>query len=236
MDNCNILLNEYNNLWNEKLVHKQSIRKFHNYLTYITAVGSLALTFHGISAQDFFKIGIDQASTKYLIDNAESIINIFFVTFTPIVLVTLTFPLNDIYHIYIMGSRIGSLEKKINMFSGGEKLLMWEHAVCPVAYGNKEQTVNNSKIKLTNIISLGDVLLLGPVLFALCVFATIKSAFFIFSKVNCLAMLGYVLLVVYMIASIAFLALKVKSYAKGDGAIVQVIHALDADDSNKQIK
>ena len=37
MDASEILTQEYNNLWAEKLVHKQGIRKFHNYLTYITA-------------------------------------------------------------------------------------------------------------------------------------------------------------------------------------------------------
>ncbi len=37
MDDREVLFQEYNNLWNEKLVYKQSIRKFHNYLSYITA-------------------------------------------------------------------------------------------------------------------------------------------------------------------------------------------------------
>ncbi len=55
MDDREVLFQEYNNLWNEKLVHKQSIRKFHNYLSYITAIGSLALAFYGISASDFFQ-------------------------------------------------------------------------------------------------------------------------------------------------------------------------------------
>ena len=31
MEDREVLLQEYNNLWNEKLIHKESIRKFHNY-------------------------------------------------------------------------------------------------------------------------------------------------------------------------------------------------------------
>ena len=84
MDDREVLFQEYNNLWNEKLVHKQSIRKFHNYLSYITAIGSLALAFYGISASDFFKVGVDPALTNHILKNAGSIVRLFFIAFTPV--------------------------------------------------------------------------------------------------------------------------------------------------------
>ena len=56
MDPVTILIQEYNNLWKEKLVHKENIRKFHNYITYFTAIGSLALVFFGIKRDRFHQV------------------------------------------------------------------------------------------------------------------------------------------------------------------------------------
>ena len=66
MDTIEILLQEYNNLWSEKEVHLQGIRKFHNYLTYITAIGSLALAFHGLNAQDVISSITDPAKASFI--------------------------------------------------------------------------------------------------------------------------------------------------------------------------
>ena len=85
MTATDILLNEYNNLWNEKLIHKQSIRKFHNYLTYLTAIGSLALTFYGVSTTDIFKLGADPQTTTLFVKHARDIVNLVFVPFAPLV-------------------------------------------------------------------------------------------------------------------------------------------------------
>jgi hypothetical protein len=182
MDAREIMIQEYNNLWNEKLVHKQSIRKFHNYLTYITAIGSIAMAFHGISMQDFFKVGVDPATTNQVLQNAASIVHLFFVAFTPVVIITLTFPLNDIYHIYVMAHQLGELEKKINAQSDNQKLLTWEHVVCPVVYGGQKITTGQVETKLTNIITLGDLLLLAPAIGCLCAFATYVSSLYIYEK------------------------------------------------------
>jgi len=217
MDDREVLFQEYNNLWNEKLVHKQSIRKFHNYLTYITAIGSLALTFHGVSANDIFK-GVDPA----LLQNAVSL---FFIAFTPVVLITLTFPLNDIYHIYVMAHQLGELEKRINSLSGSRNLLTWEHVVCPVVYGGEKVRVGQIETKLTNTISLGDILLLAPFIAGLCAVSTVLSSMYICNKVGCLFTVGYVLLVAYMVAVIVMLASKVKRYTKADGPIAGVVSA-----------
>jgi len=37
MDALDALLGEYNNLWQEKVAHKQSIRKLKGYLSYLTS-------------------------------------------------------------------------------------------------------------------------------------------------------------------------------------------------------
>lgn len=197
MDDREVLFQEYNNLWSEKLVHKQSIRKFHNYLTYITAIGSLALAFHGISANDFFKAGIDPALANHIIRNAGNIVRLFFITLTPVVLITLTFPLNDIYHIYAMGHQLGELEIKINSKSGNQNLLTWEHIVCPIVYGGEKMHVGQVETKLTNIISRGDILLLVPAIATLCIASTVISFVYISDEVGCLFAVGYVLLVVH---------------------------------------
>lgn len=214
MDDREVLFQEYNNLWNEKLVHKQSIRKFHNYLTYITAIGSLVMTVHGVSAADIIT-GIDP-------DLLENAIYLFFIAFTPIVLITLTFPLNDIYHIYVMAHQLGELEKKINSLSGSHNLLTWEHVTCPVVYGGEKVRVGQVETRLTNTILLGDILLLAPFIALLCIVSTIFSSVYI-SKIGCLFSIGYILLVVYMVAVVIMLASKVRRYTKADGPVAGLV-------------
>ena len=225
MDDREVLFQEYNNLWNEKLVHKQSIRKFHNYLSYITAIGSLALAFYGISASDFFKVGVDPALTNHILKNAGSIVRLFFIAFTPVVLITLTFPLNDIYHIYVMAHQIGELEKKINGASGDKSLLTWEHAVCPVVYGGEKVIVGQIETKLTNTIALGDFLLLAPAIGALCAFSTVVASLYICETLGCLYTAGYVLIIAYMVAVIVLLGMKVRQYTKVTGPIAGLVSA-----------
>src|ERR1035437_6857008 len=162
MEERDILIHEYNNLWNEKLIHKQNIRKFHYYLTYLTAIGSLALAFHGVSAQDFIKASVDLTTADNIIKNLSSIIYLFFIPFTPIVIMTLTFPINDIFHVYAIGNQIGQVECKINAISKNDKLLVWEHSVCPAVYGGEKMMDSDERI--TNVISAGDYMLLFPVL------------------------------------------------------------------------
>jgi hypothetical protein len=228
MDDREVLFHEYNNLWNEKLVHKQSIRKFHNYLTYITAIGSLAMAFHGVSASDFFKVPVDPAMTNHILKNAGSIVQLFFIAFTPVVLITLTFPLNDIYHIYVMGHQIGELEKKINAESGKKSLLTWEHLVCPVVYGGQKVKVGQIETKLTNTIALGDFLLLAPVLALICLFSTVASSVYICQKLGCLYTVAYVLVIAYMVAIVVVLGSKVKHYTGANGPIAGIVAAKHA--------
>jgi hypothetical protein len=225
MNDREVLFQEYNNLWNEKLIHKQSIRKFHNYLTYITAIGSLALAFHGVSASDFLKVDVDPALKDHILKNAGDIVHLFFIAFAPVVFITLTFPLNDIYHIYVMGHQIGALEKRINSQSSAENLLTWEHVICPVVYGGEKVHLGQRSTKLTNTISLGDILLLAPAIAALCAFSAVISCNYIFMKVGILFATGYILLIAYMLGVVIFLASKVKSYTKAGGPITKLVSA-----------
>ena len=230
MNSTEILIQEYNNLWNEKLVHKQGIRKFHNYLTYITAIGSLALAFHGVSTQDFFNSALDPEKANYLIKNASNIVHLFFIPFAPIILITLTFPLNDLFHIFAIGNQIAAIENKINTIAGKE-LLVWEHSVCPKVYGG-EKGPNSDKIK--NIISAGDYMLLIPSLFILSIITTVISSIYICEKTGCLLSIGYMLIVVYMFGVIIWLASKITNYIKPDGLLTKVIKASNEFSINKK--
>jgi len=226
MDNREILLQEYNNLWNEKLIHKQSIRKFHNYLTYVTAIGSLALAFHGLSIQDIYNVGLDPTKAEQLRQNASTIINLFFMAFAPVVIVTVTFPLNDIYHIFVMGHQIGGLEKRVNQQSGVSTLLSWEHVICPVVYGEKKIEVGSSQIKLTNIISFGDKWLLVPAVLCLCIFAVVMSVNYIYKIRGCVLAVGYFLIIVYMATVIVSLLWKINRYTHAGGPIANIVESI----------
>lgn len=219
MDKNEILLQEYNNLWNEKLIHKQSIRKFHNYLTYISAIGSLALTFYGVSTQDFFKAFIDQQTGNHLAQNANNIIHLFFVPFAPLVFLTLTFPINDLFHIYVIGNHIGHIESKINL-NNSENLLLWEHRVCPGVYGG---TVENNEKKINNLIQAGDYLLLFPLLVGLCASSILISYFFIQTKFGRYYDCIYLLVVAYMFFSVVWLGWNLLQYTKPNGILSLMI-------------
>ncbi|MCL5884073.1 MAG: hypothetical protein M1377_01770 [Deltaproteobacteria bacterium] len=221
MSDIEILLSEYNQLWDEKLIHKQSIRKFHHYLTYISAIGSLALTFHGISTTDFFKAHTDPQQATYLINNAKSIIMIVFVPFTPILLLTLIFAVNDLFHIYIMGNHIAQLEKRINNLNGSGNLLLWEHAVCPAVYGGT--ATGNNQIIISNLISAGDYLLLFPVLFLLGIITTYVGYNFLFDMSGKTIAYLYIGVVGYMVAVIIVLGNKLRLYTKSDGPLTKLI-------------
>ena len=173
-----ILLQEYNNLWSEKEVHLQGIRKFHNYLTYITAIGSLALAFHGLNAQDVISSVSNPDKAVILAKNSANILHLFFIAFTPILFITLTFPINDLFHIFAIGNHVGELESKINSLKK-KKLLLWEHGVCPKVFGGEPDSTGK---KLTNIINKGDYFLLFPALLFLTICSIYISVPFIWSK------------------------------------------------------
>lgn len=227
MEDRDVLLQEYNNLWNEKLVHKQSIRKFHNYLSYITAIGSLALTFHGVSTSDFFKMVVDKDTANNLINNMTNIVNLLFIPFAPVVLITITFPINDMFHIYAMGKHIGEIERKINILSNNKILLAWEHHVCPVVYGGEK--VNNCKEKVTNLIFKGDTLLLFPSLIFICIFTTALSIIYICDKGHPYLAVLYFETFLYMLTVILYLGLRLRDYTNPNGILNKLIQSKNAD-------
>jgi hypothetical protein len=221
MDEREIMIQEYNNLWNEKLVHKQNIRKFHNYLTYVTAIGSLALTFYGVSGQDFIKASINPATADHIVNNFSNIVQLFFIPLTPIVIMMLTFPINDIFHTYAIGNQIGQIECKINTISNNETLLVWEHSVCPAVYGG--EIVIESDNPITNVITVGDYMLLFPALLMVCAFSTYISIVYLCQKAGCGLSILYFALVIYMLGAIVFLGLKLKNYTGPKALLTRVI-------------
>lgn len=233
MEEREILLQEYNNLWNEKIIHKQSIRKFHHYLTYLTAIGSLALTFHGVSAQDLYKASIDPATANYIVNNLPNIIHLFFIPLFPIVIITLTFPLNDIFHVYAIGNQIGQVELKINAISNNNRLLVWEHSVCPAVYGGEK--VMESDDPIINIISAGDYMLLFPALFIMCAFSTYISITYLCQKAGCGLAIVYFAVVIYMLGAIVFLGLKLKNHTGPKALLARVIEHKNLAAENKNL-
>lgn len=232
MDDIEILLAEYNNLWNEKILHKTNIRKFHNYLTYITAIGSLALTFHGISTTDIFKATTNPDIANNLFPQARNILLLFFVPFAPVLLLTLTFPLNDLFHIYIIGTRIGEIEKKINNINDKKILLQWEHEICPATYGkNIPPQLDKVSYSMTNIISASDYLLLIPLLIIIGLFTTDLGFAFLLEKTSILLSLIYLCLVGYMFSVVVILGRRLLIYSKGN--ISRLISYLSTTNNNK---
>ncbi len=225
MNTQEILIQEYNNLWNEKLLHKTGIRKFHNYLTYITAIGSLALAFHGLNAQDIIAAANNSEKAKEIIENASSIMHLFFIPFAPVLLITLTFPLNDMFHIYAIGNHIGKLETKINMIENSD-ILEWEHQVCPKIYGGEKDDKGN---KISNIIAMGDFLLLFPALIALALISTYISIVYLYQKLPIYWSAGYLLIITYMVCMIVYLALKLKNYTSPNGLLTTIIKNVNSE-------
>jgi len=218
METIEILLHEYNNLWSEKEVHLQGIRKFHNYLTYITAIGSIALAVHGLNTQDIISSAIDSHKADVIAKNSANILHLFFISFTPVLFITLIFPINDLFHIFAIGYHVGEIEKRINQIAG-EELLLWENKICPKVFGGEPDHQGN---RLVNIINKGDYLLLFPALLLLCIVSIGISISYIWAK-SVIGALFYIVLVIYMFSAIIYLALKLKNYISPSGELSKII-------------
>jgi hypothetical protein len=231
-----VLLGEYNNLWQEKNVHKSSIRKFHNYLTYVATIGSLALALNGLSFQDL--IGNDPSKSQFLAVHGKDILNLIFVPFAPVVLITLTFPINDTFHIYTIGAQIATLEKRINEICSKNNLT-WEHVVCPYVYGGRRFS-NGTKIQ--NLIILGDVFLLGPAIFVLTVVTSVLGFRYVCKLSTdyvwpCQDIWGYIYLVivVYMFSFIGYLLYNLYRYIKSDGPLAHAMNEVNLAQRNSVV-
>jgi len=235
MDKIAALFNEYNNLWQEKLVHKQSIRKFHYYITYLTTMGSLALTFIGVSPTDLFK----GESSKFL-ENPSEIATLLIIPLTPVILIILSFAINDIFHIYALGTQIGVIEKKINNIFLTNNLLTWEHKICPIIYGDKRNFVKGIK-PMSSIIKLNDFWILIPFVLVICLASIVIGVIFIYQKFsfmnffilryfkifnyyieckwNLILCLLYISINIYFVIATLIIGRKLLKYIKSDGTL-----------------
>ena len=208
----------------EKNVHKASIRKFHNYLTYVATIGSLALALNGLSFQDL--IGNDPGKSQFLAIHGKDILNLIFVPFAPVVLITLTFPINDTFHIYTIGGQIAALERRINELCMKINLT-WEHVVCPYVYGGR-RFGDGTKVK--NLIVLGDIFLLGPAILILTTVTSVLGYKYVCKLtpeyvIPCQDIWGYIYacIVLYMFGFVGYLLYNLYNYVKSDGPLAHAM-------------
>jgi len=212
------LVKEYNNLWNEKLLHKQSIRKFQNYITYLFSMGSIALSFKGVSAVDIFKeLG---GNNQQFINNVAEAIYILFVPFTPVVCIIITFIINDMFQIYVMGTQIGYIERRINALLGSNPILSWEHRICPVVFGGAG---DRREKKYINLIRLSNSLVYFPLVIFVSFLTSYYAAQFLWWRISPTIGLLYVFVIVMFIGVIANNFRIMAKYTKPDSDLSATI-------------
>jgi hypothetical protein len=227
MNELDVLLGEYNNLWQEKIVHKQSLRKLKGYLSYLTSIISLSLTFLGMSATDIFNSVVNNGSSSSIASNFSNIFPLISIPFTPIVLIIASFALNDLFQIYVIGTHIGNIEKKFNVILNNSNLLTWEHKICPVIYGGKR--LEDHGEKLTNIISWNDIRIFFPFVISLCAVTLYFGGDFILGE-NKFLFWVYVAIVTYLIFSFVQIGLKLFKYTKADSTLTTTLTLLNTPD------
>jgi len=226
MDTLDILTNEYNNLWHEKLLHKQSIRKFHYYITYITSVSSFVETFIGLSLTGLIK-GIENPSY-----NPVHIAIMLMIPLTPIVLLLVSFAINDLFQIYVIGTQIGNIEKKFNNILGINTLLTWEHRICPVVYGGsidiKLGYCGSNLEPISNVIRLSDYLILLPFVLTVCGIASFLGANFLYANNYIISFAIYIGIIVYLIFIELFvIGWKLLKYTKPNSSLARNLDILN---------
>jgi hypothetical protein len=92
--------------------------------------------------------------------------------------------------------------------------------VCPKVYGGEGDSQGN---KISNIITMGDVLLLIPAVSLLAIISTYISTAFLYQKLPIYWSAGYLLLIIYMVGMILFLAIKLKNYTSANGLLTKII-------------
>lgn len=229
MDALDALLGEYNNLWQEKVVHKQSIRKLKGYLSYLTSILSIALTFMGLSTTDIFKTVLNNNNSANLISNFSIIFTLVSIPFTPIVILIASFALNDLFHIYVIGNHIGDIEKKINEMLQKKNLLTWEHRICPVAYGG--QKIGDKSFK--NIIAWSDTRIFFPIVISLCFITIYYGGRFIYEKSTIVFGL-YAGVIIYLVWSFVRIGMKLFEYTKANSVLTTTMASLNIDTNEEK--
>ncbi|MCX5905584.1 MAG: hypothetical protein NTV89_19410 [Proteobacteria bacterium] len=219
MEKVDALFQEYNNLWHEKLMHKESIRKFNNYISYLISMGSLALTFQGVSSADFFREVLSNANNPALLKKINDIIILAFLPFTPVVLIVMSFAMNDLFQIYVIGTQIGCIERKINVLLE-TSLLSWEHLVCPVVYGGKLiKDKQQHEHALVNIIRKNNNFIFVPFVGLVCLFTSTIAAAFLLSKNHPYLFALYVIILFWLIGTLIYTGTKLNQYTKGESQL-----------------
>lgn len=176
MERIHVLLAEYNNLWQEKLIHKQQISKFMNYLVYLASTASLILTFIGLSPSDIFK---DDKIYHRTMDIATMLL----IPFVPVICIILTFRIADFYHIYVIGYQIERIENMINEIIGVSNILTWQSQTCQAAYPLASmQGCDQSRPKVRNLIKLTEFYIFMPLMVGLCLLTWIIGSIFLYNK------------------------------------------------------
>lgn len=227
MDNIEILLNEYSNLWHEKIIHKESMRKLRGYVSYLTTIVSLSLTFMGMSTTDIFKNGLNNTVSPVFVKNFSDVFILISIPFTPIVLLIGSFALSDLFHTFVIAFQIGNIEQKINSLSG-DVLLKWEHLICPIIYGeghNIKQLKNYNPT--TNIIKMDDFLIFVPFVASLCLITIVFGGKYIYEK-NAYIFGAYIAVNVYFLISFIWIATKLFSYGKAESPLRKAISILNS--------
>ncbi|SDO67639.1 hypothetical protein [Desulforhopalus singaporensis] len=218
MDNPELLLGEYNNLWSEKNTHKIQLRKFKGYLSYFTSIMTGSLSIFGLSTTELFQTISNSKDPAILTQNITNVLNIISVPAVPIILLISSFAINELFQIYVIGNTIGNIEKKLNKLTG-ENIYSWEHKICPVVYGGKD---NHNGKKLTNIILLNDVLIFFPLMLILTTILVVFALNFLYNY-NLILLYSYAAILFLMLLGIIYVATKLANYTKASSQLSSFI-------------
>ena len=164
---------------------------------------------------DFFKEFLSNANNAELLGKVDDIIILAFLPFTPVVLIVMSFVMNDLFQIYVIGTQIGCIEKKINdLFESS--LLSWEHLACPVVYGGRI-IADSQKYALVNIIRKNNNLIFAPFVGLVCLFTSVIGSAFLISKHHPYLFTLYLAILLWLIGSLLYTGSKLNQYTK-DGS------------------
>lgn len=218
MESRELLLAEYNNLWQEKIAHKASLRKLKGYVSYFTSIISGSLTIFGLSSSDIFKTLSSAKDAAVLAQNISNAVKVVSIPAVPIIMLLGSFALNELFQIYVIGNHIGNIEAKANKLLGCD-IFSWEHKVCPVVYGGKKTKDGR---KLTNVIAMNDYYLFFPFVGILTTIMMVFAINFLMS-INVTICLLYAGLLAFLLYGLIRVSWKLKKYTEADSELSRAI-------------
>lgn len=215
MEKIEIMFREYNNLWQEKLLHKESQRKFYNYVSYMSSIASLALVFLGLSTSSFF------GTTPP--DNAREIVKLLCLVFPPVILLFVSFVLNDAFQLYVIAAQIGSLERRINQVAALGEVLSWQDQVCPVVFGGQAVALEEGGT-ITNVIWVTTGLVLAPFLILVVVASGVVGVHALWNLSNLQILAAcYFIVVSYFVGQLVRAGLAYRRITKADSPLLAML-------------